>query len=82
MQLGGKVALVTGAGSGIARARALMMAREGAKIVAVGRGRVELDRVVREIELEGGHAIVAEADVADSEAVRGFRGLGSNGYRW
>ncbi len=60
MQLGGKVALVTGAGSGIARATALMMAREGAEVVAVGLGRVGLDKVVREIETGGGHAVAVE----------------------
>lgn len=61
MQLEGKVALVTGAGSGIVPATALMTAREGAAVVAVGRGRAELDEVVREIETGGGRAVVSEA---------------------
>lgn len=36
----------------------------------MGRGQVEFDKVVREIEAEGGHAVAVETDVADSEAVR------------
>lgn len=70
MQLDGKVAFLTGAGSGIARATALLMAREGAAIVAVGRGRAELDQVVAEIVAAGGRAVAAEADIADSAAMR------------
>lgn len=70
MILEGKVALLTGAGSGIARATALMMAREGAAIVAAGRGRGELDKVVDEIRTTGGHAVAVEADITDSDAMR------------
>ena len=46
MQLGGRVALVTGAGSGIGQASARMLAREGARVALVGRTESELDETL------------------------------------
>lgn len=70
MQLEGKVALVTGAGSGIGRASALRMAKEGAKVGLLGRTREQLDEAVREIEKQGGEAMTLLADVSEPEEVR------------
>ena len=70
MQLQGRVALVTGGGSGIGKAAAITLAREGAKIGVLGRTRSELDKTVAEIAAEGGTAIALEADIADEEAMR------------
>jgi NAD(P)-dependent dehydrogenase (short-subunit alcohol dehydrogenase family) len=64
MQLGGKVALVTGAGSGIGRASAVLMAREGARVAAVGHGLEELEEAVAAIAAAGGEAIPVVADVS------------------
>lgn len=61
----GKVALVTGASSGIGRACALGLAAEGAAIVAVGRRRDRLDEVVSRIETLGSRAAVFEGDVRE-----------------
>ena len=63
--LEGKGALVTGAGTGIGRAIALAFARAGATLVLNGRRAEPLDAVRREIESDGGKALVFAADVSD-----------------
>jgi NAD(P)-dependent dehydrogenase (short-subunit alcohol dehydrogenase family) len=64
-----RVALVTGAASGIGRATALRLVAEGARTVCVDIEREALEEVVREIESQGGTAIAQVCDVSDSEAV-------------
>lgn len=66
----GKVALVTGAGSGIGRASAVLLAREGAAVGLLGRTETELKETAREIEQQGGRAHLLLADVADARAVQ------------
>lgn len=65
----GKVALVTGGGSGIGQATALAFAREGATVVVAGRTAEPLERTVKLIEDEGGRASAVVADVSSSEDV-------------
>jgi NAD(P)-dependent dehydrogenase (short-subunit alcohol dehydrogenase family) len=65
MELRSKVALVTGAGSGIGRASALKLAEAGAIVGVLGRTRSELEKTAAEIEAIGGKAVLLEADVAD-----------------
>ena len=67
MELQGKVALVTGAGSGIGAASALLLARAGARIGALGRTEDELQTMVSHIRDSGGEAMPLLADVASSE---------------
>jgi NAD(P)-dependent dehydrogenase (short-subunit alcohol dehydrogenase family) len=63
--LNDKVAIVTGASSGIGHATAKLFAREGAKVVVTARRQRELDALVAEIEGEGGEAIAVAGDVKD-----------------
>lgn len=65
--LEGKVALVTGATSGIGRAAALGLAREGARVVCVGRRPEEGNKTVAMIKEAGGEAIFVQADTAKKE---------------
>ncbi|MER8234644.1 glucose 1-dehydrogenase [Streptomyces sp. NPDC094049] len=66
----GRVALVTGAGSGLGRAVALAFAAEGAKVVVAGRTSGPLEETVALIEAAGGTAAAVTADVASAESVR------------
>lgn len=63
--LNDKVAIITGASSGIGRAAAKLFAREGAKLVVTGRRQEALDAVVAEIEAEGGQAVAISGDIRD-----------------
>ena len=72
--LDGKVALVTGAGGGLGRAHALLLAKEGASVVVndlggardgTGAGHNMADQVVSEIKAAGGKAVADYGSVAD-----------------
>lgn len=67
--LNGKVAWITGAGSGIGLAGARALAQAGAHVVLSGRRAEPLDAAVAEIKAAGGGAEAAALDVADSAAV-------------
>ena len=65
-----KQALITGATSGIGRATALRLAREGYAITATGRRAERLETLRREIEAAGGHCTTLCFDVRSEEEVR------------
>ena len=69
MELCGKTALVTGAGSGIGRAIACELGRHGARVVCSGRGKDRLDDTVRAIAGAGGVGLAVSADVTEPSQV-------------
>ena len=81
--LANKVAIVTGASSGIGYATAKLFAQEGAKVVVAARRQPLLDALVAEIVASGGHAIALAGDVKEEAyaqalvetAIREFGGL-------
>jgi NAD(P)-dependent dehydrogenase (short-subunit alcohol dehydrogenase family) len=70
MRLSEQVAVVTGAGSGIGQAAALLLAREGVKVAGLGRTEDELKETVAQIQKGGGQAMAVLADVAKPDQVR------------
>jgi NAD(P)-dependent dehydrogenase (short-subunit alcohol dehydrogenase family) len=79
-ELRGKVALITGAGSGIGEAAARLFAREGAKVAALGRTADELQAVVDRINGEGGEAMTVLADISQADQME--RAIGEVQARW
>ncbi len=70
MAADGKVAMVTGAGSGIGRAVAVALLREGYSVALAGRRREPLERTAAEAGSATGRALVVPTDVTDPASVR------------
>jgi NADP-dependent 3-hydroxy acid dehydrogenase YdfG len=68
--LAGRVAVVTGASSGIGEATAKRLAASGAKVAVLARRADRLEKLVNEIEQAGGTAVAIAVDVTDAEALR------------
>jgi NAD(P)-dependent dehydrogenase (short-subunit alcohol dehydrogenase family) len=74
MRLENKVALITGGGSGIGEAAAVLFAREGARVAILGRTEEKLEETVKRITDAGGEALAVQGDVSrypDMERVVG-----------
>jgi NADP-dependent 3-hydroxy acid dehydrogenase YdfG len=67
--LAGRIAVVTGASSGIGRASALLLASRGAKVAVLARRKEALDQLVADIRQAGGEAIAIAVDVTDQASV-------------
>src|SRR5262245_46563837 len=70
MAAGAKVALVTGAGTGVGKAVALALLREGYSVVLAGRRRDKLEETAAEGKATNGKTHVVAADVSDPESVK------------
>ena len=78
--LNGKVAIVTGASSGIGRATALLFAREGAEVVVTAQRRQALEQLVAEIAAEGGTAVARAGDIRDETCAKALVALAVESY--
>lgn len=69
-RLKGKVAIVTGGNSGVGAATALLLAKEGAKVVISARREAQLIEVANEIKEAGGEVLIVVTDIAKTDDVK------------
>lgn len=69
--LDGKIAIITGSGTGIGKSAAMQFAAEGASVVLVGRRAAPLEETAADIEKAGGTAMVHPTDLEDGDAAAG-----------
>lgn len=74
--LAGKIAAITGAGSGVGRETAVLFAREGAKLILIDVRQDRLDETKALVSAAGGEAYVATADVGDEGSLTAALGRG------
>ena len=67
--LQGRIAVVTGASSGMGRAAALLLASRGARVALLARRQPQLDAIAAEIQAQGGQALAIPTDVTDAAAM-------------
>ncbi|MDH3518144.1 MAG: glucose 1-dehydrogenase [Acidimicrobiia bacterium] len=80
MRLDGKVALITGAGSGIGRESAMLFAAEGARVVAVDVNAAAVSETADAIAASGGSAVATRADVSVDGDCRSMIELAESTY--
>lgn len=69
-RLDGKVAIITGAGTGVGRATMEIFAKEGAKVVGVARTQGNLDETLNLVKAAGGEGVVVAADLSKPEGAQ------------
>ena len=79
-KLEGKVAIVTGAGSGMGKAIAILYAKEGSKVVASDINLETVEETIKEIESKGGQAEAVRADVSSEEDIKEMFRVASEKY--
>lgn len=78
-RLQGKVAIITGAGTGVGRACMKIFAAEGAKVVGISRTQKNLDETLAEVKAAKGEGKVIAADLAKAEIRREGAGRNAEG---
>jgi NAD(P)-dependent dehydrogenase (short-subunit alcohol dehydrogenase family) len=80
MNAAGKIAIVTGAGSGIGRAAAIALLRDGYKVVLAGRRAEALTETAREAGAAGADALVVPTDITDPDSVQNLFGRAKEAF--
>ena len=80
MRFSGKVAILTGAGSGIGKETARRLVEEGAKVAINGRNKAKLEEAAKEIDPSGKNIAILAADIALRDTSQALVNLALEGF--